>query len=66
MYQKDGPGLLKRMYIDRIIDIEPSAKELKCPSCSRCLGTRTVYEKENRDAYRIFVGAVDKKIVPSK
>jgi len=62
-YQKDGPGILKRMYIDRFIDTKPSGPELACPTCGHILGTRITYKKENRAAYRLFVGAVHKKIV---
>lgn len=65
-YQKDGPGLLKRMYVDRFIDFKPVGDELKCSSCNRALGTLIDYKKENRPAYRFFVGAVYKKIVSSK
>lgn len=62
-YQKDGPGLLKRMYIDRMsVDEQPGA-ELICKSCGRVLGTKNNYEKENRQAYRLYVGAVTETIV---
>lgn len=62
-YQKDGPGSLKRMYIDRM---EPNSHEetlLACVECARVIGTKIIYEKENRPAYRLFVGAVTKKII---
>ncbi len=62
-YQKDGPGLLKRMYVDRFIDKEPVGNELVCNDCARVLGNLINYKKENRPAYRLFVGAVTKKIV---
>ena len=62
-YQKDGPGVLKRMYIDRFIDSIPSEKELKCKNCKKVLGIKIVYKKESRNAYRLFVGATTKKIV---
>lgn len=64
-YQKDGPGHLKRMYIDRIIDIRVSDAQLNCPDCSAVLATKILYVKENRPAYRLFVGAVTKHIVKS-
>jgi len=65
LYQKDGPGILKRMYVDRIMNPTkpPGAKGLDCPECKASLGVRMVYKKENRPAYRLFVGAVAKKIV---
>ena len=64
LYQKDGPGLLKRMYVDRISD--PTCvigdKSLVCASCGVHLGNAMVYEKESRPAYRLALGAVGKKI----
>lgn len=62
-YQKDGPGHLKRMYIDRMINFTTSDSELACKNCSTSLGVKTVYKKENRLAYRLFAGAVKKKII---
>lgn len=62
-YQKDGPGILKRMYIDRFIDAQPAGKELICPKCKTVLGQRMNYKKEDRPAYRLFAGAVNKKMV---
>jgi hypothetical protein len=71
-YQKDGPGLLKRMYLDRISDSSyedmqnlslKDIPQLVCPNCKRLLGVPIIYEKEQRLALRLFVGAVTKKIV---
>jgi len=62
-YQKDGPGILKRLYLDRILDYSTTASQLSCPKCKEVLGIRTIYKKENRPAYRLFMGAVSKKIV---
>ena len=31
-YQKDGPGSLRRMYVDRFIDMTPAGDELCCPA----------------------------------
>lgn len=65
-YQKDGPGLLKRMYLDRIINPDIDIKNnLVCPNCKKLLAVATIYEKENRQALRLFVGAVTKKIKKS-
>ena len=61
-YQKDGPGPLKRMYIDRMLDARPSSPTLLCPRCGHELGIKTVYAKENRLAYRLFQSAVHTKI----
>ena len=61
-YQKDGPGILKRMYLDRIT--EPlAAPGLFCQSCGEKIGNKYVYEKENRDAYILNQGTFAKKIV---
>lgn len=64
LYQKDGPGPLKRMYLDRIM--EPSNitdKNFVCGKCEHLLGVRYIYEKEKRPAFRLFEGAITKKIV---
>ena len=65
-YQKDGPGALRRMYLDRISDAEVSLnrKDLSCPK-GHLLGVKIIYEKEKRPAFRLFVDAVTKKIVKS-
>jgi len=62
-YQKDGPGPLKRMYLDRTIGLGPTGKSLKCPECAHELGVRITYAKENRPAYRLFQSSVLKRIV---
>ncbi len=62
LYQKDGPGLLKRMYLDRMSGITDFPENLICTSCKKVLGHKYIYEKENRPAYRLFMGAVAKKI----
>jgi hypothetical protein len=63
-YQKDGPGNLRRMYIDRIIDpnILISRKDLSC-SNKHLLGVKIIYDKENRPAFRLFVDSIIKKII---
>lgn len=72
LYQKDGPGPLKRMYVDRILSPQNLARLLKiplkklpqlvCEHCQRLIGIPYLYEKEKRPAFRLFVGAVTKKI----
>lgn len=66
-YQKDGPGNLRRMYIDRITSpsVSISKKELLCPQ-GHLLGFKINYEKEDRPAYRLFVDAVIKIVTSSK
>lgn len=64
VYQKDGSGNLRRMYVDRINKPAVSIlkKELTCPN-GHVLAVKTMYEKEKRSAFRLFVDAVTKKIV---
>lgn len=63
-YQKDGPGILRRMYIDRINEPNVSIlkKELLCPN-NHLIGIKMIYEKEDRPAFRLFVDSVSKKII---
>lgn len=71
-YQKDGPGELKRMYLDRIIAPENLARlqfsfikdvpNLICRKCKYVLAIPYVYPKEKRNALRLFVGAITKKV----
>ena len=67
VYQKDGPGILKRLYLDRIFEPkelkDENNKNIICHKCKTLLGIQYVYEKENRLAYRLFAGAIGKKIV---
>ncbi len=65
VYQKDGPGILKRLYVDRIVSPEniDAMKTLVCRKCTTVLGVPMVYEKEDRPAIRLFVAAIAKKIV---
>ena len=72
VYQKDGPGNLLRLYMDRIMaperlvglhkknikDILP----LKCPGCACVVGMPYMYKKEKRNAFRVFQDAVVKRI----
>ncbi len=67
-YQKDGPGILRRMYLDRISDPKvpvATPKYLACPK-GHILGVKIVYEKEKRPAFRLFVDSVVKKIIKLK
>jgi hypothetical protein len=67
LYQKDGPGNLRRMYLDRMINpiVSISRKDLSC-SKGHLLGVKIIYEKEQRPAFRLFVDSVTKKIVRNK
>ncbi len=62
-YQKDGPGIIKRLYLDRIYPTAPKSNDLICTKCKEVLGSKIIYKKESRPAYRVFVGAITKKIV---
>jgi ribosomal protein S27E len=72
VYQKDGPGNLRRMYMDRIFKPEEltnlqnvNLKDipfLKCQKCGEILGTPYIYQKEERKAFRIYQDAIIKKI----
>lgn len=64
-YQKDGPGLLKRMYVDRFIDTSPLGNDLTCTNCKSILGNLIDYKKEHRPAYRLYAGSVTKKVIRS-
>jgi len=60
-YQKDGPGALRRMYVDRISEprVPLSNKDLSCPN-GHLLGVAILYKKENRPAFRLITGSVKK------
>lgn len=64
-YQKDGSGTLKRLYLDRISGVQDSkitaGENLVCNTCKTVLGTAMVYKQENRPAFRLFPGAVEKE-----
>jgi len=73
IYQKDGPGPLKRMYVDRIFSPERLTKlqgvpvhglpGLVCTKCENIIGIPIIYKKEKRTAFRLFEGSVRKKIM---
>jgi hypothetical protein len=72
VYQKDGPGNLRRMYLDRIFEPKElvglqncAIKEilpLKCNKCGEILGLPYIYKKEKRKAFRLFQDSIIKKI----
>jgi hypothetical protein len=63
-YQKDGPGPLKRMYLDRILKVYADAKaKLICKKCKSWLGVKSKYADENRPCYILFESVVKKKVV---
>lgn len=64
-YQKDGPGILKRLYLDRIFDINTKSEnsDLYCDNCDTLIRIHYIYKPEKRPAYRLFVGAISKSII---
>ena len=64
LYQKDGPGVLKRMYLDRILapKVKNTKNKLICPNCKKIIGTFFIYKKENRPAVRLYQDSVVKKV----
>ncbi len=72
VYQKDGSGNLRRMYMDRIFAPDElanlqtlsvqDAPVLKCKKCSEVLGTPYIYPKEKRKAFRLYQDAVIKRL----
>ncbi len=58
IYQKDGPGPLKRCYLDRIAwtSFKGDLKEqsLKCPNCSQIIAHPMIYKKEKRPAIKMI------------
>ena len=58
-YQKDGPGILKRLYLDRII----GKARTSCRQCKTVIGVRASYKKENRAVVRLFAGAIEKQVI---
>lgn len=63
LYQKDGPGNLFRLYLDRIHAPENLAesKGLTCSHCKASVGVPMIYKLENRPAFRLIPGAIIKK-----
>ncbi|MHB8830885.1 MAG: hypothetical protein ACYC44_02120 [Patescibacteria group bacterium] len=72
VYQKDGPGNLRRLYLDRIfapanlvglqaLNIK-DVPTLKCKKCSEILGMPYIYLKEKRKAFRLYQDAVIKRL----
>ncbi len=70
LYQKDGPGGLLRLYLDKIhaplelaeltksVKIKSDIGDLHCSECGRLLALPMVYVPEKRFALRIIRGAV--------
>ncbi len=75
LYQKDGPGTLYRLYLDRIhapenlaeltekytVQTVKNVPPLKCSSCNALIAAAMVYQLESRLAYRLKRGAFSKQ-----
>jgi len=68
IYQKDGPGVLKRIYKDRIRApedisnlIDSKTGNLVCDKCNYLLGISTIYKKESRPAFALIAYSIVKK-----
>ena len=70
-YQKDGPGNLLRMYLDRIHACESvdgltgitnvaQLPTIKCSECGNVIAIPMLYEPEKRFAFRVVKGSVKK------
>ena len=72
LYQKDGIGTFKRLYLDRIFAPAQLAAwqsfgaisavpNLTCPQCQALIGVPMIYRPENRFAVRLVPGAFSKR-----
>ena len=72
IYQKDGSGNLRRIYMDRIfhpknltnLEKKPlnEIKILKCFKCKEDIATPYIYKKENRKAFKVYQDMIVRKI----
>lgn len=68
-YQKDGKGVLYRLYLDRISDSTIESLKTKnkksywCRKCGSIFGTEMIFEKEKRKAIRRRFGKIQIDIV---
>ena len=70
LYQKDGPGPLKRLYLDRIfapddiigLHTKKNIPNLLCKKCKQLIAIPGIYKKENRPVYLPLAYSITKKI----
>jgi hypothetical protein len=73
LYQKDGPGVLLRLYLDRIFAPEHlmgleqiadihQVPDLRCPSCASLLGVPYIWEEEQRKSFLLREGTFFKQL----
>lgn len=69
LYQKDGPGPLKRIYLDRImapkklfdLQNQQEISNLICQNCKRIIAIPSVYKEERRKVYLLLAYTIIKK-----
>ena len=72
VYQKDGPGNLRRLYLDKICAPQDMSglqalnikdvPALKCKKCAEILGSPYIYKKEKRKSFRLYQDAIIKRL----
>lgn len=72
IYQKDGPGNLRRIYLNRIFSPKKwtnleskslnAVPKISCPKCKEDIATPYLYKKENRKAFKVYQDALIKKV----
>ena len=73
LYQKDGPGVLIRLYLDRILAPEKLSSlqsisaiedipQLFCRNCERLIAIPGIFSKEQRNAYLLLSYSIIYKI----
>jgi hypothetical protein len=72
LYQKDNPGKLKRLYLDRMIAPKQLVELnnlpivdiplLRCPDCNRLVAIAEEYDKEPRKVYLLLSFSTTNKV----
>jgi hypothetical protein len=75
LYQKDGPGKIFRLYLDRLADTDggrpfknlgkTAISQLECVTCEATIASPMVYEKDDhpRTALRLVEAGVNQSVV---
>lgn len=65
VYQKDGNGAIEKIYFDSILDNFVVKKEAKltCSKCEKLLGSRFIFGKDKKMAFKVYPGAIYYKII---
>lgn len=64
-YQKEGNGAIEKLFFDSILDnfgVKKDSK-LKCLKCEKILGSRFIFGKEKKMAFKVYPGAIYYRIV---